>query len=147
MMLRSGRNKSSLLPIVLWMIAVTPIILALLAYGMRVWIIKGPNHDGTINTLTVILALISLLMLLTSYAYASGKLDPNTDIVDSTAGQSVTRHTHLKIEAVALPLVPAIFGFVLHVLYGDRITLVLFNLSAFAVALRHVLAFTTADGR
>jgi hypothetical protein len=131
--------------IVLWLIASTPLYLAVLAYGMRVWVFGGGFHDGVISTLSVIFAMISLIMVWTSFYNASGKLDPKTGSSFSPTRAGISHSTFRRIDAVALAIVPAILGLVLHVLFGDRLALLLFNGTALVIAVRHVLVFTKAD--
>ncbi len=144
-------NRSSIftdpkkLRFVLWLIASTPLYLAVLAYEMRVWVIGEGFHDGVISTLSVVFAVVSLIMVWTSFYNASGKLDPKIGSTSSPTRAGVSHSTFRRIDAVALAIVPAILGFVLQVLFGDWLALLLFNGTALAMAVRHVLVFTKAD--
>jgi hypothetical protein len=129
--------------IVLWALAADPVILAGIAYALKRGGTVTPVTGGLSQALFLIFALAAFGLIYISFAFASGKYDPKASPSPLPAKAGVTRLASIRIASVGLAAAPAILGFVLHLLTGDDWALLAFNGAALAVAVKHVLAFTS----
>jgi hypothetical protein len=135
------------LHVILWALAADPVILAALGYFLKRGGAITPAGDGVSGMLFLIFAIASIGLIYISFGFASGKYDPKTIPPALPAKPGVTRLVGIRIASVGMAAAPAILGFVLYLLSGDDWALLAFNGGALAAAVRHVLAFNSADGK
>ncbi len=133
--------------IVLWTLACEPVFLTAIALFLKQQNAVMPVAADAVRILLPVFAAASLGMLYFSYAFASGKYDPRPGPTNVPSRQGAPTASGLRIVAVALAIGPGVFGLVLHLLTGDDWALLAFNGTALAVAVRHVLAFNSAESR
>lgn len=140
-------NDPRAMRIVLWVIAADPVFLAVVAYALGVSGLEHPLRENPPALLMLVFAAASLGMAWVSFKLASGRYDPPLPpgAPPRPAVRGVSMRDGVRLGAVAIAAAPAVLGLVLHILTGDDWALLVFNGGALAVAVRHVMAFATAE--
>jgi hypothetical protein len=140
-------NDPRAMRIAQWVFAADPVFLAVVAYALDASGMAHPLRENPPALLAMLFAAAALGLVYVSFKLASGRYDPPlpAGAPPRPVVRGVSMRDGVRLGAVAIAAAPAVLGLVLHILTGDDWALLAFNGGALAVAVRHVMAFATAE--
>ena len=125
-----------------WALACEPLVLAAIAYYVRLRGAVSPASGAVPGILAGVFALASLGLVYISFGFAAGRYDPKDARSPLPQLPGRSRLASVRILAIGLAAAPGILGLVLCLLTGSLWLLAAFNGVAFLAAAMHALAFS-----